>query len=157
MPDFSAELIWHRGGQPFVDERYSRRHLVRFDGGVEIPVSSSPEIVPPPLSDATAVDPEEAFIAALASCHLLWYLALAAKRRYCVDRYVDRPIGHMRRDDGGRLAISTVILRPEVRFSGPRRPTREIDVALHHEAHGSCFLANSVKTEIRCEPVWSDD
>ena len=120
MAHYTAEVLWLRGEQAFTDNRYSRRHTLRFDGGVEVPGSSSPHVVPLPMSDASAVDPEEAFVASLSSCHMLWFLAIAAKRRFCVDRYFDAAVGTMGRNAEGREAMLTVTLRPEVLFSGER-------------------------------------
>jgi organic hydroperoxide reductase OsmC/OhrA len=149
---YAAELLWERGEQPFIDGRYSRRHVLRFDGGAEVVGSSSPHVVPLPWSDASAVDPEEAFVAALASCHMLFFLSIAASRNYCVDRYCDAAVGTMARNGEGRLAITEVTLRPIVDFTGERVPTsREID-AMHHGAHTQCYIANSVKTVVRCLP-----
>ena len=153
MAEHAAEVLWLRGEQPFVDNRYSRRHLLRFDGGVEVPASSSPHVVPLPFSDAAAVDPEEAFVASLASCHLLWFLAIAAGRGYRVDRYSDRPTGVMARNGEGKLAMTLVTLRPEVCFSGDRLPTDDEIRRMHHAAHEECFIASSVRSEVRCEPV----
>ncbi|MGH6627960.1 MAG: OsmC family protein [Burkholderiaceae bacterium] len=153
MADYTAQVLWQRGEQDFLNNRYSRRHVLRFDGGVELAGSSSPHVVPLPWSDATAVDPEEAFVASLASCHMLWFLSIAAKRRFCVDRYLDAASGTMARNAQGRLAMTVVTLRPMVQFSGEHRPTREQIEQMHHEAHEECFIANSVKTEVRCEPV----
>ncbi|TLD46755.1 MAG: hypothetical protein FAZ92_00989 [Accumulibacter sp.] len=153
MAEHSAEVLWLRGEQPFLDSRYSRRHLLRFDGGVEVPASSSPHVVPLPFSDAAAVDPEEAFVASLASCHLLWFLAIAAGRGYRVDRYRDRPTGVMGRNGEGKLAMTLVTLRPEVCFSGDRLPTDDEIRRMHHAAHEECFIASSVRSEVRCEPV----
>ena len=151
--EHTAEVLWARGEQDFVDGRYSRAHRWRFDGGVEVPGSSSPHVVPVPLSDASAVDPEEAFVASLASCHMLWFLSIAAKRRFRVERYRDRASGVLAPDGEGRLAMTVVTLRPEVSFSGERRPTRQELERMHHEAHEECFLARSVRSEVRCEPV----
>jgi organic hydroperoxide reductase OsmC/OhrA len=151
MSTYTVTVSWARGTQPFVDNRFSRRHAWTFDGGIEVPASSSPHVVPVPLSDAHAVDPEEAFVASLSSCHMLWFLALAAKRRYCVDSYVDDAVGTMARNAAGKLAMTVVTLRPRVTFVGDPVPARaEID-AMHHEAHAECFIANSVLTEVRCE------
>lgn len=152
MATYTAELLWQREGQDFLSNRYSRRHLIRFDGGVEMPGSSSPHVVPLPWSDASAVDPEEAFVAALSSCHMLWFLSIAAKRGFCVDRYEDAAEGVMARNAERRMAMTKVTLRPAVVFSGERLPSREDIDAMHHEAHDECFIANSVKTEVRCEP-----
>ena len=152
MGQHSAEVEWTRGTQDFLDNRYSRRHRLRFDGGVEVPGSSSPQVVPPPLSDPAAVDPEEAFVASLSSCHMLWFLSIAARRGFRVDHYHDAAVGEMGRDAGGRMAMTRVTLRPRVQFSGQTRPSpAELD-EMHHAAHAQCFIANSVKTELRCEP-----
>ena len=152
MAEHHAEVIWQRGEQPFVDERYSRRHLLRFDGGLEVPGSASPHVVPVPLSDPAAVDPEEAFVGSLASCHMLWFLSIAARRRFVVDSYQDAAVGVMARDAAQRMAITEVTLRPQVRFSGPRRPEQGELQAMHEAAHDACFIANSVKTRVRVEP-----
>ena len=153
MGQYTADLLWQRGDQDFLSNRYSRQHTIRFDGGVVLPGSSSPFVVPVPMSDAAAVDPEEMFVAALASCHMLWFLGIAAKARFCVDRYTDAASGVMARDGEGRMAMTAVTLRPEVEFSGDARPTTEQIVAMHHQAHEQCFIANSVKSEVLCEPV----
>ncbi len=148
-----AEVLWQRGTQDFLDGRYSRAHVLRFDGGAEVRASSSPHVVPAPLSDPAGVDPEEAFVAALASCHMLWFLSLAARAGLRVDRYHDRPWGVLEKNAAGKLAITQVTLRPDVRFSGERTPApAELD-RLHHDAHEACFLASSVHTDVRCEPV----
>ncbi|MFN0066669.1 MAG: OsmC family protein [Limisphaerales bacterium] len=148
-----AEVSWSRADQPFTDQRYGRGHRWRFDGGAEVAASASPHVVPVPLSDPAAVDPEEAFVASLASCHLLWFLALAAQAGFRVDAYTDRAEGVLGPDAAGRLAMLRVTLRPEVTFSGAKLPTEAEHAALHHAAHGRCFIANSVKTEVACEPV----
>jgi organic hydroperoxide reductase OsmC/OhrA len=122
-----------------------------------VPGSSSPQVVPVPLSDASALDPEEAFVASLSSCHMLWFLSVAARRGFCVERYFDAASGLMQRNADGKIAMTLVTLRPDVEFSGSMRPTRgELD-QMHHAAHDACFIANSVKTEIRCEPVYGPD
>ncbi|MFJ1251689.1 OsmC family protein [Cupriavidus sp. CuC1] len=154
MAQYTAEILWQRGEQDFLGNRYSRKHLLRFDGGVEVPGSSSPHIVPLPMSDAAAVDPEEAFVSSLSSCHMLWFLSIAAKHKFCVDRYFDAAVGTMAKNAEGRMAMAVVTLRPEVTFSGERQPTREELAHLHHTAHEACFIANSVKSEVRCEPVY---
>lgn len=151
---YTAQVAWQAGaGEDFVAGRYSRRHLLRFDGGVAVPGSSSPSVVPLPWSDAAAVDPEEAFVASLSACHMLWFLALAAKERLPVARYVDDAEGVMAHDAEGKLAMTVVTLRPRVEFGGERQPSREELDRLHHAAHAACFIANSVKTDVRCEPV----
>ncbi len=117
-----------------------------------MPGSSSPHTVRAPLSDPAAVDPEEAFVASLASCHMLWFLSLAAKRGFRVDSYVDDAEGTMAKNERGKLAITLVTLRPAVEFSGEKLPTREDLEGLHHEAHEECFIANSVRSDVRVEP-----
>jgi organic hydroperoxide reductase OsmC/OhrA len=150
MSEYRAEVMWERGEQPFVDNRYSRRHRLRFDGGAEVAGSSSPHVVPLPMSDAAAVDPEEAFVAALASCHMLFFLGHAAKGKFRVDRYRDDALGVLAKDAAGRMSMTEVTLNPVVEFSGDRRPTQtELD-ALHHRSHADCYIANSVRTEVRC-------
>lgn len=156
MSEYTARLNWQRGDASFTDQRYSRRHTMHFDGGTVVPASSSPHSVPLPWSDLAAVDPEEAFVAAVSSCHLLWFLSLAAAAGYLVDDYADDASGTLARNAEGRLAMTQVTLRPAVRFGGASRPTREQLAALHHEAHERCYIANSVKSEVRCEPVWVD-
>ncbi len=153
MHRYTATVSWSRGEQPFIDHRYSRRHLIRFDGGVQIPGSSSPQIVRVPMSDPAAVDPEEAFVAALSSCHMLSFLSIAAREKFCVDSYVDTAIGVMEKNAAGKLAVSVVTLRPQIACSGPNIPSHEQLLAMHHQAHEECFIANSVRTDVRCEPV----
>jgi len=155
MSTYTAEVLWQRDGQDFAGNRYSRRHVLRFDGGAEVPGSSSPHVVPLPMSDASAVDPEEMFIASLSSCHMLWFLSLAAKQRFVVDRYLDAATGVMARNADGQMAMTVITLRPQVTFGGEREPTREELDALHHAAHDACFIANSVRTEVHCEPVFA--
>jgi pimeloyl-ACP methyl ester carboxylesterase/organic hydroperoxide reductase OsmC/OhrA len=153
MSEYTATIRWQRGEQVFTDNRYSRTHRWRFDGGAEIPGSAAPSVVPPPRSDPAAVDPEEAFVASLSSCHMLWFLTLAAKQGFRVDSYEDQAGGVLAKDASGRMAMTRVTLRPQVRFSGDKLPSAADIDALHHEAHEKCFIANSVKTEVRIEPV----
>lgn len=153
MSSYTATIAWQRDAQAFVDHRYSRRHHWQFDGGAEVSASASPQIVPLPMSDAAGVDPEEAFVAALSSCHMLWFLDIAARAGWVVDHYRDEAIGVLARNAQGQLAMTRVTLRPVVCFAGQRVPSFDTHLALHHQAHASCFLANSVKTEVLCEPV----
>ncbi len=153
MATFSTRLSWQRGeGEVFTDQRYSRRHQLLFDGGASWAASSSPSVVPLPMSDASAVDPEEMFVASLASCHMLWFLSLAAGRGWVVDHYEDQATGTMARNARGRMAIDVVTLRPQLRFGGTEPPDAAAVLALHHAAHDACFIANSVHTDVRCEP-----
>src|SRR4029079_1915111 len=152
MSKYTARVVWERGDQAFVDNRYSRAHRWSFDGGFEVRGSSSPDVVKPPLSDPNAVDPEEAFIASLSSCHMLWFLSLAAVKKFRVDRYDDEAEGVMAKDAQARTAITRVTLRPAIAFSGDPLPTQADLEALHHTAHERCFIANSVKSEVVIEP-----
>jgi len=156
MASYTATVLWERGADDFLDCRYGRRHAIRFDGGLEIAGSSSPHVVPAPLSDPAAVDPEEAFIAALASCHMLWFLDIASRHGWRVDRYHDAASGVLARNAEGRYAMTQVTLQPQVSFPAAHRPSREQLVALHHEAHEKCYIANSVRSEVLCEPRFDD-
>ena len=149
MGHYTATVAWRRGAdEPFTDNRYSRGHQWSFDGGLSFRASSSPHVVPR-YSDPAGVDPEEAFIASLSSCHMLTFLHLAAKAGHVVDSYDDVAEGVMARTDG-KVWVSQVTLRPRVVWGG----AAPLDVqALHHAAHDECFIANSVKTEVRCEPA----
>lgn len=153
MAEYKSIVEWNRGNAVFTDNRYSRGHRWRFDGGIELAASSSPHVVPVPLSVVAAVDPEEAFVASLSSCHMLWFLSIAAKRGFVVDRYRDEAVGVMGKDATGKLAMTRVTLRPATEFVGDKRPTEEDVAAMHHEAHEQCFIARSVKTDVRCEPA----
>lgn len=153
MSEHTAVVVWEREGALFTDNRYSRKHRWRFDGGVEVPASSSPLSVPVPLSVAEAVDPEEALVAALSSCHMLWFLSIAAKRGFVIERYRDNAAGVLAKNAAGRMAMAVVTLRPDATFSGDRRPSREELDAMHHQAHDLCLIANSVTSEVRVEPV----
>lgn len=151
---YQARVHWQRGTAAFTDNRYSRAHRWHFDGGVDVPASSSPQVVRLPFSDEHAVDPEEALVASLSSCHMLFFLQFAAGRGFRVDDYSDEAQGVMGKNSAGRTAMVTVTLRPRVSFSGERLPTREDIEALHHRSHEECFIANSVTTEVRVEPEW---
>jgi organic hydroperoxide reductase OsmC/OhrA len=152
--EYRAHIHWERGDAVFTDNRYSRGHSWQFDGGVAVPASSSPYTVRVPLSVEAAVDPEEALVAALASCHMLWFLSLAAAGRCRVDDYRDQAVGSMGRNAAGKTAMLSVTLRPQVRFSGEHVPTRADIVQLHERAHEECFIANSVTTAVHIEPVF---
>jgi organic hydroperoxide reductase OsmC/OhrA len=155
MAEYRAEVRWHRGDAPFIDNRYSRRHELIFDGGVIVPGSSSPHVVRVPLSDPSAVDPEEAFVGALSACHMLWFLSIAAARGFVVNSYHDDAVGVMAKNDTGRLAMTRVTLRPNTEFSGNSLPSGADVTAMHHEAHEECFIANSVRSEVVCEPSFT--
>jgi len=153
MAQYKATILWNRDGALFTDNRYSRGHRWVFDGGVEVAASSSPHVVPLPLSVAEAVDPEEAFVASLSSCHMLFFLSIAAKRGFTVESYRDEAIGVLGKRESGKTMMTRVTLRPDVRFTGDNRPTPDDVRAIHHTAHDECFIARSVKTEVLCEPV----
>ena len=155
--EYRAVVEWNRNGARFTDNRYSRGHRWHFDGGVEVPASASPHVVPPPLSVAAAVDPEEAFVASLSSCHMLFFLSFAARDGFIVEDYRDEAVGIMARNDGGKLSMTRVTLHPRVRYGDGKRPTRAEEDALHHASHEECFIASSVRTEVACEPVRTPD
>ena len=148
MSEHKAIICWQRNGVVFIDNQYSRLHEWKFDGGAVVPGSSSPSVVRVPLSDPAAVDPEEAFVAAISSCHMLWFLSLAAAQGFVVDGYEDEAVGVMTRNEHKVSWISKVTLNPKVLYSGAQQPTPQEEDRLHHEAHEQCFIANSVKTEI---------
>jgi organic hydroperoxide reductase OsmC/OhrA len=149
---YTATVRWTRSGDVFTDNRYSRGHEWAFDGGIVLRASSSPQVVPR-FSDPSGIDPEEAFVASLSSCHMLTFLSLAASRKFTVDSYVDEAIGTLAKNDRGKFAMTRVLLRPRVVFSGVEQPGAEELKELHHKAHEQCFIANSVTTTIDCEPV----
>jgi organic hydroperoxide reductase OsmC/OhrA len=146
VSEHRASIEWSRGGQEFVYESYSRRHTLRFDGGITVPGNAALANIPKTVPPAPGVDPEQAFVASLSSCHMLWFLHLACQRKFVVDRYVDEASGVLDKN-----WMSRVTLRPVVTFSG-KTPTEEEHRALHHKAHEKCYIANSVKTEVLVEP-----
>ena len=151
MSEHLATVEWSRDGQAFSDNRYSRAHDWRFDGGAVVRGSSAPTSVPVPMSDPAAVDPEEALVAAVSSCHMLFFLAFAAKAGLVVDRYRDAASGVLGRDERGRMSITAVTLRPEIAFDG-EGPSAELLADLHHRSHEHCYIANSIRAEVAVEP-----
>lgn len=147
MSEHKASIRWRRGTPGFAYEEYNREHDWEFDGGVRVPASAAPGF----KGKADRVDPEEAFIAALSSCHMLTFLALAARKRYVVDSYEDDAVGHLEKDERGRMAVTRVILRPRARFAPAGAPSPEEISRLHAQAHELCFIANSVRTEVAVE------
>ena len=145
MSEHRATVEWQRSGE-FRYESYSRSHVLKFAGSIEIPGSAAPANIPPTAAGAPGVDPEQAFVAALSSCHMLWFLHIASRAGWVVDRYVDDAVGIL-----DKTWMSRVTLRPAVTFSG-KAPSPEEHAALHEKAHEKCFIANSVKTEVRIEP-----
>jgi organic hydroperoxide reductase OsmC/OhrA len=144
----TATVRWQRDDAVFSDRRYSRGHVWSFDGGTEVKASASPLIVRAPLSDPNAVDPEEAFVASVSSCHMLFFLDYAAQANFVVDSYEDTATGTMGKNEAGKDFVAHILLAPRIRFSGTKHPTPEELAALHHRAHDDCFIANSVKTKI---------
>jgi organic hydroperoxide reductase OsmC/OhrA len=152
MSRHTATIRWQRDQAVFTDNRYSRAHCWTFDGGAEVRASSSPHSVRIPLSDPVGVDPEEAFVASLSSCHMLWFLSIAAGRGFTVERYQDDAEGFLEANNEGQIAITRVQLRPKIDFFGAAPPADAEIAAMHHEAHRKCFIANSVKTLVTVEP-----
>ena len=154
MASYEATVRWHRGAdETFTDNRYSRAHEWAFDCGLTLRASSSPSVVPLPLSVTDAVDPEEALVASTSSCHMLYFLFFAAKRGFVVERYYDQAFGVLEKNQSGKMFMSRITLRPQVTFSGDKVPSADELASLHHAAHDECFIANSLKSEIVVEPV----
>jgi organic hydroperoxide reductase OsmC/OhrA len=149
MSPFTVTVTWQRGSARFVQNDYSRAHIWTFDGGAIVEASSSPHVVPVPYSKAANVDPEEAYVAALSSCHMLFFLSLSASQGLTIDSYVDTAEGHMEKNASGKLWVARVVLRPLIKF----QDTIDANVIaqLHHAAHAECFLANSVNTAVTVE------
>jgi len=140
-------------GEAFLKGRYPRAHTWTFDGGLTVPASAAPSVIPAPFSDPAGVDPEEAYVAAIASCHMMSFLYVAMRAGFVVERYEDDAVGAMRKNERGAIWVGAVTLRPRIDFGAGTRPTPAEVEQLHHRAHEQCFIANSVKTEITVEPV----
>jgi organic hydroperoxide reductase OsmC/OhrA len=152
MHQFFATVAWQRDGQDFASQRYSRGHEWQFDGGLTVPASSSPLSVPLPMSVAANIDPEEALVAATSSCHMLFFLSLAAQRGVVIDDYRDDAVGELGKNAAGRLAMTRIVLRPRIAFAGTP-PSPEALAALHHDAHERCYIANSLTADVVVEGV----
>lgn len=151
--EHSATIVWERGDQHFLDKKYSRAHVWRFDDGCEVPGSCPPsKLIPVPMARADAVDPEEGLVASLSACHMLFFLALAAKAGFRVDSYVDDAVGVLGKTERGRTFMERITLRPKVTFSGETTPDQAAIDELHHTAHEHCFIANSLRSEIVIDP-----
>ncbi|TNC73515.1 OsmC family peroxiredoxin [Janthinobacterium lividum] len=150
MHQFFATVAWQRDGQDFAGQRYSRGHEWQFDGGLTVAASSSPLSVPLPMSVAANIDPEEALVAATSSCHMLFFLSLAAQRGYVIDDYRDEATGDLGKNTQGRLAMTRIVLRPRIAFAGTP-PSPEALAALHHDAHERCYIANSLTADVVVE------
>jgi organic hydroperoxide reductase OsmC/OhrA len=148
MSVHTATVTWARGDQVFTDGKYSRVHEIAFDGGVSVPGSPAPSVVRAPLSREDAVDPEEMLVAALASCHMLFFLDFARRGGFTLDSYADSAEGVLGKDDRGRTAITRVTLKPALSWGGDKQPTAQDVVDLHHKAHEACFIANSFRGEV---------
>ena len=148
MSEHVAVITWKNSGPNFGKGHYSREHTWHFDGGVTVPASASPLVVPQPWSSASAVDPEEAYVASVSSCHMLWWLSIAAKHGFTVKTYADRAVGVMTRNEVGKLWVSCITLNPTATYEG-KVPSVDEEAHLHHLAHEECFIAQSIKTEVR--------
>jgi organic hydroperoxide reductase OsmC/OhrA len=152
MSDHKASLRWTRSGPDFIRGKYSREHTWTFDGGLTVPASPSPSVVPAPWSNTANVDPEEAFVASISSCHMLTFLWVASKEGFIADSYEDEAVGVMTKNQRGVPWVSAVTLRPRIVWSGDKLPTPSDLERLHHRAHEGCFIANSVRTRITVKP-----
>ena len=155
MSEHKAIIQWTCTGPDFLKGKFSREHTWTFDGGMTVPASASPSVVPEPYSSAAAVDPEEAFVASIASCHMLTFVWLASRAGFQVDSYRDEAVGTMSKNERGVPWVSAVTLRPEIAWSGEKKPTPADLNRLHYQAHEQCFIANSVKSEIKVETLGS--
>jgi organic hydroperoxide reductase OsmC/OhrA len=151
MSEHKASIRWERTGPDFLKGKYSREHVWSFDGGATIAASPSPNNVPAPWSNPACVDPEEALVAAISSCHMLTFVWLASKQGFQVDRYDDEAVGVMMKNENGVPWVSAVTLHPKIDYSGDKQPTAAEIERLHHLAHEQCFIANSVKTAVTIE------
>ena len=145
MSEHKASIVWTRGGKDFGYKSYSRDHVWRFENGVEVPASATPSY----LGNPERVDPEAAFVAALSSCHMPTFLALASNKSFVVDSYEDHAVGHLEKNAAGKLAVTRVELHPRIVFSGAKTPTAADLDTLHDKAHRECFIANSVTTDVQ--------
>jgi organic hydroperoxide reductase OsmC/OhrA len=148
MSEHNAIIEWKRRDPDFLKGRYSREHTWTFDGGLTVPASPSPSVVPVPWSNPAHVDPEEAFVASISSCHMLTWLYLASRAGFEVDSYRDEAVGVMTKNEQGRPWVSAVTLNPVIAFAGDKRPDAAEAERLHHAAHEQCFIANSIKTQV---------
>lgn len=148
MSEYKATIKWARNSPDFLKGKYSREHTWTFDGGVTVPATSSQHVVPVPYSNPANVDPEEAFVASLSSCHMLTFLFLAQKQGFQIDSYEDEAVGVVTKNETGKMWVSAVTLNPKIAFSGGKLPSAEDQERLHHGAHDNCFIANSVKTDV---------
>ena len=151
MAEHRAVIKWTHLQGDFLKGTYSREHTWTFDGGQTVPASSSPHAVRPPFSNPDNVDPEEAFVASLSSCHMLTYLYVASRKGFQISSYEDDAAGVLTKNERGIPWVSSVVLHPRITYAGEKNPTREEEEAMHHAAHDQCFIANSVKTDVKVE------
>lgn len=151
MAEHKATIRWKRTSEEFLQGRYSREHTWTFDGGATVAASPSPTVVPAPWSNPAHVDPEEAYVASISSCHMLTFLFLASNAGFQVDSYEDKSVGVMTKNEKGVPWVSLVTLNPRIAYGGARLPTSEDVARLHHLAHEQCFIANSIKTEVNIQ------
>ena len=148
MSEYKAIISWKFTGPDFLKGQYSRAHIWSFDGGVIIAASAAPTVVPVPYANPAHVDPEEAFVASVSSCHMLTYLYLASRQGFQVDSYEDEAVGVMTKNERGVPWMSSITLRPRIAYGGGKIPTAAEEAQLHHQAHEQCYIANSIKTEV---------
>lgn len=148
MSEHKINLTWERTSEDFTTKTYNREHSVRFSGGSELKVTAAPEY----MGDPSISNPEELMVAALSSCHMLTFLFMAAMKNLVVDHYADDAVGKLGKNAAGKMALTEVVLRPQITFSGTQPDAATLD-QLHHKAHENCFIANSVSTEVKVEPV----
>ncbi len=152
MAEHKATIEWKHSGDDFLKGRYSREHTWAFDGGATIPASPAPSVVPPPMSNPAHVDPEEAYVASLASCHMLTFLYMAQRAGFVVAQYRDEAIGVMGKTDKGLPWVAEVLLNPVITYGGEKTPEPDAEAHLHEQAHDQCFIANSVRTAVKVSP-----
>ena len=148
MSEHKATISWKRTSEDFLKGKYSREHTWTFDGGAVVPASPSPAVVPVPYSNPAYVDPEEAYVASISSCHMLTFLYIAGRQGFQIDRYDDEAVGTMTQNERKVPWVSKVTLNPRIEYGGVKRPTPAEEEHLHHQAHEQCFIANSIKTEV---------
>jgi organic hydroperoxide reductase OsmC/OhrA len=148
MSEHKATIAWKLNGPSFLKGQFSREHTWTFDGGAVVPASPSTSIIPAPWANPAGVDPEEAFVASIASCHMLTFLWVAGRQGFIVESYEDDAVGVLSKNEKRIAWVSAVTLNPRIVYGGDKRPTRDDEAKLHHDAHEHCFIANSVKTEI---------
>jgi len=148
MSEYKAIIRWKNTGPDFLKAKYSREHTWSFDGGINVAASASPAVVPVPFANPAHVDPEEAFVASVSSCHMLTYLYLASRQGFQVDSYHDEAVGAMTKNESGVPWVSSITLHPQISYGGGKIPSAEDEARLHHLAHEQCYIANSIKTEV---------